>query len=234
METRHTRNIPATELLNLHVLCRGALNVQANLCVIVAVMLSLLLSSCATTQISHVWRDPSYVSGPLKTILVVAVRKNQQTRRAWEDGFVAEMSGHGVVVTPSYRLFPDALPDTGLIATITRERRFDGILLVGRASTQTMGDVTPEFDITSSASPPYPMDAWYSANYNREYYPGYPVFDDIVKDEIKVWATQGKAQLIWTGVGEVEDSDLREDVRHAIIHLIVPELQKQGVIAGGS
>jgi hypothetical protein len=35
-------------------------------------------------------------------------------------------------------------------------------------------------------------------------------------------------------VGEVEDSDLHEDVRHAIIHLIVPELQKQGVIAGGS
>jgi hypothetical protein len=234
LETGNDKNIPTAEMPNLKDSCRGTMSANVNLHLAVTVMLSLVLSSCASTQLSHTWRDPSYVSGPLKTILVVAVRKNQQTRRAWEDGFATALSEHGVAVTPSYRFFPETLPDTGLIHRITSERSFDGIMLVGRASSETKEGVTAKYDITSPTSPSNPWDESYYGYYSQEYYPGYPVFDEIVKDEIKVWATQGGARMIWTGVGEVEGSGAYEDVRRAIIHLIVPELVKQGVIAPGS
>ena len=94
---------------------------------------SLILLSCASTQLSHTWRDASYTAGPLKKILVVAVRKDQVRRRIWEDGFAAALSWHGVDATPSYRLIAETLPDTGLIDSVAREGNFDGIMLVGRA-----------------------------------------------------------------------------------------------------
>jgi hypothetical protein len=218
---------------NLRVSSKGSVRITVSLHWVAAAMLSFVLSSCTSTQLSYTWRDPSFVSGPLRTILVVAVRKNQLTRRAWEDGFAAALARHGVDVTPSYRLFPETLPDTGLIKAVTRKQSFDGIILVGRVSTETTMGVTAGYEITSPEFPSRLWDGWYYAYYDREYYPGYPVFDDIVKDEIRVWATQGGARMIWAGVGMVEGSGAQEDVRRAIIDLIVPELVKQGVIAAG-
>ncbi len=228
------KNIPAMKILNFKHSLKGTKIIYGTIQFLITVVLSVVLSSCASTGLSHMWQDPTYVSGPLKTILVVAVRKDQKIRRAWEDGFATELRSDGIDVTPSYRLFPDTLPDTNLIKTITKNQRFDGIILVGRASTQTIESVTSRDDINSSEISFQPLDASYYGYYVREYYPGYPVFNDVVKDEIKVWATQGVARMIWTGVGEVQNSDVHEDERRAIIHIIVPELVKHKIIAAGS
>lgn len=202
-----------------------------NISVLGLVLLSLLLSSCSSNQLSHTWLDQAYVSRPFKTVLVVAVRKNQSTRQAWEDGFAKTLAGHGVDVTSSYRIFPESLPDTNLIDTLMHGRSFDGIILVGRASTETINDVASNYNLTNPAFSSHPWEASYYSYYIREYYPGYPLINEVVKDEIKVWDTHEGARMIWTGIGEVEGSDARDDARSAIIQLIVPELVKQGVIA---
>ena len=74
----------------------------------------------------------------------------------------------------------------------------------------------------------------YSEYYDREYYPGYPIINEIVKDEVKIWVTRGGERMIWSGVGEVHENGQDEDVSGEIISLIVRELAKQGVIAAGS
>ena len=122
-----------------------------------ALMSSLMLLSCASTQLLHTWRDASYTEGPLKKILVVAVRKDQTRRRTWEDGFAAALSAHGVDATPSYLRIAKTLPDTSLINTIAREGSFDGILLVGRGSARTTEGVVVSTDISSSD---YPYQEW--------------------------------------------------------------------------
>ncbi len=221
-------------MMNLKDSSGGTRSTRVMAHVAVMILLPLVLSSCASMQLSHTWQDTSYVARSFKTILVIAVRKNQQTRQAWEDGFATELSKHGVEVTPSYRIFPDTLPDTAHMAAITRDRKFDGIILVGKISVEKIEGVTSRYDITSPAFSSRPWESVYSAYLDREYYPGYPVFATIVKDEIKVWSTQEGTRMIWSGVGEVEGSNVREEVRHAIIELIVPELVKLGVLAEGS
>ena len=199
-----------------------------------AVMTSLFLLSCASTQLSHAWRNSSYKGGPLKKILVVAVRKDQLRRRTWEDGFATALSWHDVDATPSYRLIAGTLPDTGLVAAAARNGGFDGIMLVGRASAKITEGVTASSDITSPDSPTQPWGGSYYEYSNREYYPGYPVINETVKDEIKIWAIQGGGRMIWSGVGEVHESGQDEDVSGEIISLIVRELVRQGIIAAGS
>ena len=193
------------------------------------VMASLILLSCASTRLSYTWKDASYTSGPLKKILVVAVRKDQLRRRTWEDGFAAALSWHGVDATPSYRLITANLPDTSLINTVAMEGHFDGILLVGRVSAEITDDVTGSSSITSPDSPSQTWGGW-----NSNYYPGYPLINEIVKDEVKIRTTQGGGRLIWSGVGEVHESGEDENVSGEIIPLIVRELVKEGIIAAES
>jgi hypothetical protein len=197
------------------------------------VMGSLVLSSCASTQLSHTWRDASYASGPLKKILVVAIRKDQVRRRAWEDGFAAELARYGVGVTQSYRLIVESLPDTGRINAIAREQRFDGILLVGRVSRKVTDSVTSAIEIGSSESASHLWGDW-DYGYQGYEYPGYPVVEEVVKDQVKVWATQGGGRMIWIGVSEVHDYDPGEDVSGEMISLIVRALLEQGVLGVGS
>jgi hypothetical protein len=226
--------ISTAELGDLRAPCRRTVSSYATILHVLAVMASLVLSACASTQLSHTWRDASYTAGPLKKILVVAVRKDQERRRTWEDGFAAALAEQGFDVTPSYRLIGETLPDTGRVNTTAREGGFDGILLIGRRSVNTTDRVTASVNITGPESPFHPWGGWYYTYYDREYYPGYPMEDDIVKDEIKVWATQGGGRMVWSGVGEVHDRGADEEVSAEMIPFIVSELVKDGVIATGS
>ena len=190
--------------------------------------------SCASTQLSNNWRDASYSTGPLKKILVVAVRKDQLKRRAWENCFAAGLSRHDVDATPSFSLIDGTLPDMGLIDSVAKDRHFDGILLVGRASTKTTESVTPSLNLNSTVFPPEQWGESYYEYYDRGYYPGYPIINEIVKAEIKMRITKGEGRTIWSGVGEVHESVQGEDAIGEIISLVVKELAKQGVIAEGS
>ena len=201
---------------------------------VLTVMVSFVLSSCTSTQLARTWRDTSYKAGPLKKILVVATGRDQERRSAWEDGLAAALSWHGVEATPSYRLISKVLPDSTIIDSVARAGNFDGIVLIGRSSTMTTESVTPSLDIISPGSPSGPWSEAYYEYYNRGYYPGYPVFNEFVNDEITLWTTRGRKRMIWSGVGEVHESGQGEDVSGEIISLFIKELIKQEVIAAAN
>jgi putative lipoprotein len=86
-------------------------------------------SGCASSSgLSNMWRDPSFESEPMQDVLVVAIKKHATNRRLWEDGLVVELGKYGVNSTPSYRLFPNALPDTAQVVDASRRDRSDSVL----------------------------------------------------------------------------------------------------------
>src|SRR5512137_3039404 len=89
---------------------RRSLIVGGMLCSICA-----LLAGCATSELVNIWSDPSVQSPVLRKVLVISVGRNPVHRRLWEDAYTAELGKHSVAATPSYRLFPDALPDTSQV-----------------------------------------------------------------------------------------------------------------------
>lgn len=207
---------------------------HVNLILALATVAPIILSSCASTGLSHVWQDESFAGGPLKKILVVAVRTNQERRQVWEDGFVSALVGHGVAAVPSYRAIGMVLPDTGRIAAAAREEKCDGVLLVGRLSKTTYESATARIDLSSRQSPSGRWSGWDYADYDRANYPGYPIMDETVKEEVSVWAVQGGGQLVWRGVGEAVDREGSEDTGGMLISLFVPELVKRRVVGSGS
>ena len=66
-----------------------------------ALVLALLLSSCAATKLTTTWKDEGYTGGPLKKVLVVGLTEKFQTRRMFEDIVTEEFKKNGVVAVPS-------------------------------------------------------------------------------------------------------------------------------------
>src|SRR5437764_1444972 len=87
------------------------------------------LGGCAAnTQLVDMWRDPTAVRRPIHRMLVVAIRRDETSRRIWEDGFVAALNKQGVDATPSYSLFQSGAPDTAQVEDAVRTHDFQGVL----------------------------------------------------------------------------------------------------------
>jgi hypothetical protein len=190
----------------------------------------LTLASCASRQLFRTWRDESFRSGPLKHLMIVAIKKDQERRRVWEDGIADALKKHSVEPAVSYQLMNDMPADTARIIDAARAQNCDGILFVGKLHKRTEAHPGAAVDIAEPYIPSSEWTAWYMANYQSEYYPGYPVVDELVSDDFRVWAMQGGGRLIWSGVGEIRKEKPGPHVSGEMMSLIVSALSRQGVI----
>jgi hypothetical protein len=201
---------------------------------IAAIILGVLLCmefGCSSSRLTNTWMDPSFRDQPMTNILVVAVKKNPVSRRIWEDGLVAELSAHGVASTPSYRLFPEAVPDTQQVVGAVQERRCDGVLVVRRLASETAAYDRPGYVRSIPVSRYDRLTQTYHTIYREVYEPGYSDTLKIMRHDINLWSTKEGGQLVWAGTGETLDPSSREEVRSEITGLIIPELVRQGIIA---
>jgi hypothetical protein len=166
----------------------------------------------------------------MTNILVIAVKKNAVNRRIWEDGLVAELSAHSVASTPSYRLFPNAIPDTQQVVAAVREKNCDGVLVVRRLSSETATYDRPGYVRSVPVTRYDRLKQTYYTIYREVYEPGFSDTLRIMRHEINLWSTKESGQLVWAGTGETLDPSSREAVRNEITDLIIPELARQGII----
>lgn len=138
-----------------------------------ALLLPALIGCGTSRRLVNVWKDPQAPAAPLKNVLVVAMIKDEGARRLWEDEFVQAFSGDRVTVTPSYRLYPSAVPDTQQVVRAVREGGLDGVIVTSRLPTRTETTYVPG---SVSSVPATGYDPWLNAfytYYEHVYQPGY-------------------------------------------------------------
>jgi hypothetical protein len=192
--------------------------------------LASLLAACAPGTLSNMWRDPYFNSGPMKNMLVVAVRRDPVRRRMWEDGFVAELTKHGVAATPSYRLFPNALPDSAQYDQAVEANGYDGILVTRRLRPDTLATYVPGYTKSEAVTRYNPWKKAYVTYYREVQVPGYSETDVAARHEVDVWTTKGDGGMVWSAVGRVVREGAGSSVNDEIAGLIVPQLEDQGII----
>jgi len=176
------------------------------------------------------WKDPSASPGLVRNTLVVAVKKDPAARRIWEDGFVKRLSAQGVTATPSYRLFPDAVPDTAEVVTVVRGQGFDSVVVVHRSAAKTVQEVTPGY---VSTQPKTYLDPWtgvFHTYYEEVYYPGSVEDVEVVVHQVDVWSTKDQGKLLWVGKAETYDPESNKETSDSAIQTVVKELTEQGMI----
>jgi hypothetical protein len=198
---------------------------------LLAVAAGALAGCAANTQLVDMWRDPAAPRQPIHRVLVVAVRRDETSRRIWEDGFVAQMNKRGVDATPSYAIFQQGVPDTADIEDAVRDRDFDGVLFTHRLGASTQTTYVPGY---TRFEPVWVRNRW-SYNYHtywaEVHEPGYVETDRVVRYRVDVWNTGSDWRLVWSGTTESFNPNSSRDVNRSIAKLIVPELEAQGVLA---
>jgi len=135
-------------------------------------------------------------------MLVISAGKNPVKRRIWEDAFSVELAKHNVEATPSYRLFPDAFPDTDQVIQIVRSNGFDGVLvtrwLPPEIDTHYMqGEVTKDYDVRYNRGNDgfITLLSIHPACRNDR-------FSQVNIRAIDVWATTDAGRLIWSATSK--------------------------------
>ncbi|MGD1045127.1 MAG: hypothetical protein ABR936_07345 [Bacteroidota bacterium] len=192
-----------------------------------------LLAGCASSELADIWSDSSFQSPPLNKMLVISVSKNSAHRRIWEDAFSAELVKHNVAATPSYSLFPDAVPDTNQVIQIVQKNGFDGVLIIRRLPSEANPQYVQEY-LTQEKDMRY---IWrrdrFVTYYRRVAHAAYVDSQKVDIRSIDVWATKNEGQLIWCATSETPEPNSIQEARPEIVKLVMSELTKQGMIASG-
>jgi hypothetical protein len=190
-----------------------------------------LMAGCASSELVDIWSDSSFQPPSLNKMLVISVIKNSVQRRMWEDAFSAELAKHGVAVTPSYRLFPDAVPDTNQITQIVGSNNFDGVLVTRRLPSETNAQYTQGY-VTTEQGMRYDRRRERFVTYYRDIdHAGYVDSQKVDIRTIDVWATRNEGQMIWSATSKTPEPNSVQEVRPEIIKLVMSELTKQRIIA---
>jgi hypothetical protein len=189
------------------------------------------ITGCSSSELVNIWNDSSFQNPPMDKMLVIAVGKNMVMRRIWEDAFCAELGKHKVTATPSYRLFPDAVPDTNQVNQIVQSKGYDGILLTRRLPTETKAQYQPGY-VTQEQNMRYDRSRDRFVTYYRNIeHRGYVDSQKIYIRAIDVWSTMNDGQMIWSATSETMEQSSDQSPQSEIVSLVLKELTKQKIIA---
>src|SRR3990170_7573915 len=107
------------------------------------ILITMLITACATTKLTSAWKDPSYKGQPRK-IMVIGVAEKPVSKRIFEDEFVRQLKARGTDAVASYTVMPDEKQgDHAVIAAKMKEQGADAALISRRASKKTMQTYVP-------------------------------------------------------------------------------------------
>jgi hypothetical protein len=186
-------------------------------------VLVLLLPSCsATTQLTSVWRDQTYQDHPRK-ILVLGMLKTPGNRRILEDEMVRQLKAHGTDAVAGYTVLPEQIEANKETVTATmNEIGADAVLISRLMDKKSVTTYVP-------GSPPptgYGWQGYYA--YNQ----GHTVQDEYAVVQTNLYDLKTN-KLIWTAASETWVSGDNDNLILKFTEVIGDALARQKVISGG-
>lgn len=188
-----------------------------------------ILNGCNSTRIISSWREPNkeVVINKLNKVLVVALFKDETSRRKAEDEMVNYLDGKGVV---SYNYLNDNFnkKDEEAIRQKIKADGFDG------AVTMRLIDVEKEKVYTPGNAALYPT---YYRNFSGYFYrnwsyystPGYYSTTKVYKVETNVFSIK-EDKIIWSGLTETTNPGGVKRLTEEITHVVYKAMVKEGFI----
>lgn len=192
------------------------------------IFIAMLVTACASTQLTSVWKDPSYQTRPAK-IMVVGVAKNPLNRRIFEDEFVQQLKSRGTDAIASYTVVSDEQQgDQAAIAKKVAELGADTVLVTRTVSKKIVHVYVPG---TPYYPPPF-YGTWpdyYGYGYRYMYTPGYIAEDEYAVIETNLYDAKSD-KLIWAASSETGINDSDQNLIQGYIGLMVKNMMGLGLL----
>lgn len=162
----------------------------------------MLVTACATTQLTSVWKDPDYQKRPVR-FMIISVDNNPVTRRFFEDEFAGQIRARGTEAVASYTvLAEDHQEDPAAIAEQVAALGADAVLVTRLMSKNMERGKAPK---TLYNPVPYsPKWQDYYGHDNRSIYPpGIIAGEGVVDMETRMYEAVD-VRMVWSVSSETE------------------------------
>ena len=184
----------------------------------------LLLTSCATTKVTGVWKDENY-RGTIRKVVVVGVFENQDTRKIFEDEFADQLKARGVEAFASHKIFPgEKLPGKDIVVEKLRNIGADGLLVTRIIDTETVKIYASG---TSYVVPSYY--SYYGTYYNYVYSPGHTYNEGFAYAETNYYEVK-EEKLVWSGRSKTEFETRRYELIQAFVKIMIEKMAEDKLV----
>jgi hypothetical protein len=191
-----------------------------------AIILILIINSCAPTTLTSVWRDADYSSN-IKKIFVIGVAQKKRVRKLFEDEFTRHLKNRGVDAVPSHQILSaEKMLDKESIVAKIKDLEIDAVLITKvvekRKEERYKTQYAPSFRGWHDS---------YVTGYGSVYSTGERIEDETVVLETNLYDT-GSEKVIWSTLSEtfvMEYSDYHKEIK-SFIKVMVKNLSKQNLI----
>jgi hypothetical protein len=150
---------------------------------VLIIILSVSLTSCATTDVTSVWKDESY-GNQIKKICVIGAAQKPGIRRIFEREFVNQLKALGVYAVPSHQyISDDKMMDKDIVISKIKELDIDAVIITRLLEKKRIVKQIPGYYTH--------MRHYYATSYKSSCPYGYNCKDVVVLEtnlyEVKTW-----------------------------------------------
>jgi hypothetical protein len=189
-----------------------------------------LIPGCATSGLVNLWSEPSYSGPVLSNVLVVSDSRDPVKRRLWEDAFAGGLAMLKVSATPSYRLFPDAIPDSNQMPEIVAKNGFNGIIITRRLPKTVNANYVAPYVSTESETKYSRRRQEFKTYYHDVVHSGYVDSQTVYNRSIDVWTAGNESRLIWSAMSVTPEPIAPEDRNRSVVNLVIGDLKSKRII----
>ena len=192
---------------------------------------TLAITSCTTTNMVQVWRDPNYRPAPVNRIFVVAIIPNDQYRVTFENAIAQALLSKGFDAATASSVFPPGQLDKEKVVAYVKEKNVD-LVVVQRLAKKTQTEYVPP---SVAYVPPAPYyGGWYGYygyGYGAVYSPGYYTENTTVQAETNVYAAKTNPEsLIWSGNSDTFNFEGAQGAASSVAASLVADLARAGIL----
>ncbi len=186
-----------------------------------------LLASCTTSRISS-WMDPEFEGRPIGKTMVLGVAESDSLCRQYEALFVEHLREAGVDADSLHALTQkiDTASETALVAAL-QEKGYDSVIV-----TRKLSETERQQMVTTGYYPSH-YDSYYGYySYALSYTTA--TVQSFLEFELETNLYDVKTKkLVWTGREVVYDDCSDQTNMKSIIHGILKDLEKRGLLQAG-
>jgi hypothetical protein len=176
-----------------------------------------LAASCASTDMTSTWTDPTAKGAALSKIAVICMTPDPGLRRMAEDTAASQMANAQAI--PSYQILnDDDLKDREMVKAKLRAAGVNGVLVM------RMAGVSERISPTSYGT----FDDYYTYAGSAIYAPGYTT-ETVVKVVSNLYSLD-QNKLIWSGVSQTFDPASAKEFMTSVSKAVAKSLQKDRLI----
>jgi hypothetical protein len=173
----------------------------------------MLMTSCASTTLYHVWKDETYRKS-LNNVLIIGAAPDPVRRRMFEREFTVALNSTGIHAVPGYIILPtEEMLERETVESKIKDRKIDTVLMTRLVAKKTVLTRVDDWH------------SYYIQNSQRVYE------DEIINLETNIYDVD-TGKLVWTASSEtfhMEDTNITKEMRN-FIKVVMKQLSEDNLL----